>query len=140
MCYTEIQSCLTAAVFPSILSDNLVCLLMGLCYGEFRKTIQYSTLALDLRDLVNLFIERIDRLWSVEQLDCSLFLLCMQWSSGQSIEPAPMLFALCVYISFVVSSLAIDCEPFASRVDWSASIELINIMLVMTSNSESYIN
>jgi len=35
--YTATQSCLTAAVFPSVLSANLMLLLLSLCSGEFRK-------------------------------------------------------------------------------------------------------
>jgi len=54
--YTEIQSCLTAAVFPSILSGNSALLLLSLCNGgSIRIDTQHS---LDLRDLVNRLCER----------------------------------------------------------------------------------
>jgi len=114
----------------------------GFVLWRVSKTIRYSMLALDLRDLVNLLIKRIDRLRSVEQLDCSLFLLCMQWSSGQSIEPAPMLFALYIYISLLFLHLLsiVSLSRLASSVDWSASIGLINIMLVGHLTLISYIN
>jgi len=50
--YTEIQSCLTAAVFPSILSGNSALLLLSLCNGgSIRIDTQHS---LDLRDLFSL--------------------------------------------------------------------------------------
>jgi len=40
--YTEIQSCLAAAVFPSILSDDLVRLLLSLCYGGSKIDTRHS--------------------------------------------------------------------------------------------------
>ena len=50
--YTEIQSCLTAAVFPSILSGNLVLLLLSLCSGGSQNW--HSTLTRT--------VERFDRI------------------------------------------------------------------------------
>jgi len=60
---TQQCSLTLAAVFPSVLSGKLVCLLLSLCYGEFRKinsilsTSSYSYCLWSSRS-VNLLIER----------------------------------------------------------------------------------
>jgi len=80
--YTEIQSCLTAAVFPSILSGNSALLLLSLCNGgSIRIDTQHS---LDLRDLVNRLYGSnscSDRISLSMSTRCSLVDLLV-WSSG----------------------------------------------------------
>jgi len=48
-CYTEMQSCLAAAVFPSILSAISLCLLLRLCTGDRSKIDTRHSLFLSIR-------------------------------------------------------------------------------------------
>jgi len=132
--YTEMQSCLAAAVFPSHLPGDSASLLLSLCSG-FREI---AKLTLDTHWLVDL-LDRwpLDRTlasivfglrWAIRLLSCFV----IAWS-GQSIQPAPY---TCIILSFAVSS---SLSPRLWANSLSRSTGLINIMLV-ASNSESYID
>jgi len=102
--YTEIQSCLTAAVFPSILSGNSALLLLSLCSGD-RSEID-STLTLLVDRLYDSNSSCCDRISLSMSTRCSLTQFVV-WS-GQSIEPAPILLVLffcccCCWLSSLVT-------------------------------------
>jgi len=122
--YTEIQSCLTAAVFPSYLSAISLCLLLRMwCSGDRSKN-RYSTLTLlvDLRDLVNRLYGRSLRSYhSVDEhslLSCWVYLTLL-YGAPANRSPSPILlhYFLFCFLSY--------CRLWACRLTG-----LINIMLV----------
>ena len=80
-CYTETQSCLAAAVFPSILSGNSALLLLSLCNGgSIRIDTQHSLFL-----LIDCTTDHFDRISLSMSTSCSLVELSysLVWSSGQ---------------------------------------------------------
>ena len=122
--YTAIQSYFDWRVSLYLVSDLAVPLVEAVLWRVSK--LATSTLT---RLVVCLRSSRFVNLRSlVEQFGCSL-IRSVVWSSGQSIEPAPD-FVFTLLKLFVKLLLAIDCEQLAE------STGLINIMLVMTSNSD----
>jgi len=106
--YTEMQSCLMAAVFPSILSAISLCLLLRLWAVEVSKN-RYSTLTVLVIYLRSLRSINQHRRLSVEQFGCSLVLfLLVQWSSGAIVHQLQCFGLHCLFCC----SLAVGCEPF----------------------------
>jgi len=134
--YTEIQSCLTAAVFPSILSAISLCLLMRLCSGGDPKSTRHSLLLLidctarcSCSDRISLSIEH-SRLSLVE----FILLSCMElrpidWTGSKRFR--------CIIFSVVDLHYH---RLWGFRVSSSRSIGLISIMLVGHLTLISYTN
>jgi len=131
--YTEMQSCLAAAVFPSILSGNSALLLLSLCNGgSIRIDTQHS---LDLRDLVNRLYglnSCSDRISLSMSTRCSLFDLLV-WSSGaidRRLQHSCVIFFFCCCCSL---------SSIVSLYSAYRSIGLIQYDVGKASNTKCYI-
>jgi len=118
--YTEIQAFERLLWFPLILSGDLGCLLLSLCYGSF-ETLQHS---LDLRDLVNrlygsmLLLRSYHSVHEHSLLSCWVYLTLL-YGAPANRSPSPILlhYFLFCFLSY--------CRLWACRLTG-----LINIMLV----------